>query len=108
MALTDVRDALLLALPDSVYHFEAPKEATAPYLVWAEDSQGGSRHANNVMAAQAMQGTVDLFTRDEYDPLFGKVQRALTIRRIPFRLNSIQRERDTGLIHYEWVWEAAL
>lgn len=107
MALTDIRDALLLALPGAVYHFESPEGAAVPYIVWAEDSQGDTQHANNAMIHQALQGTIDLYTRREYDPLFGKIQQALTIRHIPFRLNSIQREQETGLIHYEWVWEVS-
>lgn len=108
MALTDIRDTLLLALPGSVYHFEAPETARAPYLVWAEDTQAGVQHANNTMIHQALQGTIDLYTRSEYDLLFNKVQQALTVHHIPFRLNSIQREQETKLIHYEWVWEAVL
>ena len=108
MALTDIRYALLTVLPGAVYHFEASESAQAPYLVWSEDTQGSARHANNTMLCQAIQGTVDLYTRDEYDPLFDKVQRAFAVHHIPFRLRSIQRERDTGLIHYEWIWEAVL
>lgn len=105
MALTDVRDALLLALPEAVYHFEAPEKSAAPYIVWAEDSQGDAQHANNAMIHQAIRGTIDLFTRNEYDPLFQKIQQALTVCHIPFRLNSIQREQETKLIHYEWIFE---
>lgn len=106
MKLTDLRDALLLVgVP--VYHFEAPERKVDQYIVWAEDSQGDSRHADNGMIGQSIAGSIDYFTRTEYDDTFRKIQRALTVKGIPYRLNSVQRERDTGYIHYEWIWEVA-
>jgi len=98
---------MLIVLPEAVYHFTAPSKVKAPYIVWAEDSQGNAQHADNVMGSQAVQGTIDYFTFEEYDPNFDKIQRSLTIHHIPFRLNSVQFEEDTGLIHYEWTWEVA-
>jgi hypothetical protein len=33
------------------------------------------------------------------------IQAALNSLRIPWRLNSVQYEDETNLIHYEWTWE---
>lgn len=106
-SLADIPAALLTVLPQAVYHYIAPDSTAAPYITWAEDGQGDSLHSNNTMTAQAITGAVHLFTRAEYDPLFDKIQKVLRLRQIPYRLNSVQYERDTGLIHYEWVWEVA-
>lgn len=104
MNLTDIRDALLSVLPKAVFHFQAPSKTKAPYAVWAEDGSDQNRHADNELVGQAIQGTVDYFTREEYDKTVERIQKAFTVRHIPFRLNSIQYETDTKLIHYEWVW----
>lgn len=103
MSLQKVRDALTaLGLP--VGHFEASVK-TPPYLVWAEDGAGESLKADGDTAAQALQGTIDYFTATEFDATPGRIQKALDRADIPWRLNSIQRETDTGFIHYEWVFE---
>lgn len=105
--LSDIPAAMLGVLPQAVYHYIAPDSTAAPYITWAEDGQGDSLCSDNTMVAQAITGTVHLFTRAEYDPLVDKIQKALKLWHIPHHLNSVQYETDTGLIHYEWVWEVA-
>ena len=105
MNFQKLREALAsIGIP--VFHFRAQKQK-APYIVWGEDGAGQSLHADGALEEQVVQGTVDLFTRTENDPLVSRVQSALTAAGIPWRLNSIQYEDDTNLIHYEWVWEVA-
>ena len=57
------------------------------------------------MREQAITGTIDYFTKTEYDPAFTAIQAALTTLGISYRLNSVQYEVDTKYLHYEWVWE---
>ncbi|MBR2132904.1 MAG: hypothetical protein IJ955_10310 [Oscillospiraceae bacterium] len=103
--LSDLGDRLLTVLP-YVYHFEADHAATAPYIVWSEDGGGTPVFANNQMQVQPITGTVDLFTADaEERSLFYAVQQVLNNFPCCWYLNSIQREEDSGLMHYEWVWE---
>lgn len=104
MKLHRLRDALL-AVCEQVGHYEAPPGVDTPYIVWAEEGQGGSVYADGGMQEQVWVGTVDLFTRTEDDPLFEAVQGALQTAEAAWRLNSVQYEHDTGLIHYEWRWE---
>lgn len=103
MPLRDIGLALMAVVPDC-YHYEALKQP-GKYIVWAEDGQGDSFWADSKMRAQVIQGTVDYFTRDEYDSNFTAIQQALNDIRLSWRLNSIQFEVDTGYTHYEWVWE---
>jgi hypothetical protein len=103
--LDELKNALLELTPE-VYHFHAHKPQ-APYIVWGEDGPGDAIFANGRLVAQALGGTVDLFTGDPEDTaLFEGIQGALD-RVCCWRLSSIQYEEDTGLTHYEWRWEAA-
>lgn len=103
--LKDVPAAMLKVLPKAVYHYTAAEKAKAPYIVWAEDMQGKAVCSDNVMSSQAISGTVDYYTRTEYDVNVDKIQLAFRVSHIPYRLNSVQYETDTGLIHFEWAWE---
>lgn len=79
----------------------APK---GTYGVWAEDSSN-QLFASDSMAERAIQGTVDLFTKDDTETPRGTIETALESLGIPWYLNSIQFESDTQYIHYEWVFE---
>lgn len=106
MKLTDLRDALLEVMPD-VFHYSA-KLKPDKYIVWSEDGEAGSSNADDHKEDQVIQGTIDYFTKTEYDPIFNSIQQKLNSIDISWRLNSIQRENDTGYIHYEWVFEFIL
>lgn len=103
MKLTDIRDALLDVTED-VFHYEAI-HTPDKYIVWAEDGEADSITADNHKTEQVLQGTIDYFTKLEYDTNFGLIQAKLNSIDISWRLNSVQYEEDTGYIHYEWVWE---
>lgn len=51
------------------------------------------------------EGTIDWFTRNPSGTVPGGVEAALDELGASWYLNSIQYENDTGLIHYEWVWQ---
>ena len=104
MILANVRDIFLTLLPDATFHYKA-KGTPEQYIVWAEDGQAGSSHADDKMQNQAIEGTVDLFTKVEFDPLFDLIQVAMNNSDMTWELNSVQHEEDTGYIHYEWVWQ---
>lgn len=102
MNLNIIKNALL-TVTNNVGHYEALKK-TDQYIVWAEDGEDGSLWADGKMQEQTITGTVDYFTKTEYDPNVVKIQAALNDAEISFRLNSIQYEEDTKYLHYEWVW----
>lgn len=103
MTLETVKNALLSILTD-VYHHTGPANKPDKYIVWAEDGAGEVVHADNAIVYQAIEGTVDYYTKAEDDPNFDRIQDAMTAAEIPFSLNSIQWEEETGFIHYEWVF----
>jgi hypothetical protein len=69
------------------------------------DGQADAVWADNSMKAQAIEGTVDLFTRGSGEATAKSVQKALNECGVSWQLNSIQYEEDTGLRHFEWVWQ---
>ena len=96
--------AALAALTDRVYHYVAAPNSMTPYIVWAEDGDNDLL-AGNVHAERYYTGTVDLYTRTDSDPLFTAIPEALEGLGASYYLNSVQYEEETGLVHYEWVWE---
>lgn len=98
-----IRDTLL-KVSDNVGHYEAV-EKTDQYIVWAEDSEGSSVEGDDRKENQSIQGTIDYFTRTEFDPMVDDIQEALIDAEISFYLNSVQYEDETKYTHYEWVWE---
>lgn len=91
------------AVTDAVSHCARMKSDR--YFVWQEDSRNdlvvGDRHAE-----KAVEGTTDLYTKQEYDPWADEFEAALDADGcIVWRLNSYQYEEETGFHHYEWVWQ---
>lgn len=100
----------LLKVTSNVGHYKELKK-TDKYIVWAEESEGSSVEGDNHKVNQSIQGTIDYFTKDEFDENIDKIQQELINSDISFYLNSIQYEDPdeggAGYIHYEWVWEVA-
>jgi hypothetical protein len=107
MTLLEFRDLLIAFGTEagiSVSHNFADGQ-TGNYIVWAEDREGAALYADDRKIFQGIQGTIDYFTKDEFDPVFNRIQEALEFADLIWRLNSTQYEPDTGYTHYEWVWE---
>lgn len=103
MNLDIIKTALLtVGVPVSRYF---ASETPNKYIVWAEDGQSDALWAENRMQNQAIQGTIDYFTKSSNDANFDKIQNALNDAGVVFRLNSVQYETDTKFLHYEWTWE---
>ncbi len=104
--LKKIADALtsIPSLGSNVYHYWR-FGADAPYCIWQEDGEVGLQ-GDNHKAEQGITGTVDYFTLTEYDGNIEAIQIALNgVENLSWRINSIQYEEDTNLIHYEWRWE---
>lgn len=75
------------------------------YFVWQEDG-ANDFEAGGIHAEQAVTGSTDLFTKQEFDPWRSAMEAAFDASGfIVWYLNSIQYEEDTGFWHYEWSWE---
>ena len=70
-----------------------------------EDGEAESLSADLRKAEQGIYGTVDFYTKTEYDLVFDQIQKVLNdLEDYSFRYDSTDREEDTGLIHHTWEW----
>lgn len=105
LKLKAIRDQLL-TVSQNVYHYEKPERSElSEYIVWQEDGEGDSLHADNAKNEQVIQFTVDLFTKTEYSPLIDGIQNTLADSTISFTLVSVTFETETKYIHYKWQCE---
>ena len=101
-SLEQVMNALL-TVTEEVYHYTAPEDSTR-YIVWAEDLEVASLEADNWKPGQTIEGTIDLYTKDEDDAWINSIPDALNAARIGWTLNTVQYEDETRFIHYEWLF----
>lgn len=105
--LLRIRDALASIENLKVYHYWRTR-LDAPYCVWAEDGEGDSLNTGNKKTEQVITGTIDYFTKTEYDPMVDAIQSKLnTIEHFGWTLQSVDYEEDTNLIHFAWHFEVA-
>lgn len=103
--LKSIRD-LLVSVCEKTYHYEYPERTELrEYIIWQEDGEGDSLHADNSKREQVIQFTVDLFTKTEYSPLIDGIQNTLADSTISFSLVSVVFETETKYIHYQWQAE---
>ena len=96
---------VLSAVAENCFHYyRAGMEA--PYIVWSEEGETNSITLDNVKTSQTIGGTIDYYTRTEYDPTAEEIQTALVSlqQEMPFEwsLGSVQYETETKLIHWQW------
>lgn len=105
LQLQKIRDCLTSIEGLDVYHYWHPR-LQAPYCIWAEDGEGDSLHTNNHKSEQVITGTIDYFTKTEFDVMVENIQNALNdLENCGWELNSVQYEDDTGLYHFEWNFQ---
>ena len=101
--LKKIRDVLnSTSAKGRIGHYYRPKNFTPSWIVWQELDEDTSHSTNNHKDLQQIAGLIDCYTQIEYDPLLDEIQEALDGAGIGFRLNSVQYEDETKLIHYEW------
>lgn len=106
MKCLEIIERTLKTVSENVGHYEALKKEDR-YIVWAEDGGARCLAGDNMLQNQAVQGTIDYFTRQEDDPLADDIQCALKNAKVSFYLDSVQYEDDTGYIHYQWIFEVS-
>ena len=88
-----------------VYHYFNDKPSGS-YIVWSEDDTIRA-FGDGVAGQKAVQGTVDYFTKMEYDPIVDEIDDALQGVDLAFLDGgpTIDYETKTGYIHYQWIFE---
>ena len=96
----------LATVTTNCYHYWRPVK-TVPCIIWAEDGEDGASYGDNRKTEQVITGTVDFFTKTEFDPLADTIQATLDSLGLSWALESVQYEEETGFIHMEWDWGVA-
>jgi hypothetical protein len=88
-----------------VYHYFNDKPS-GNYITWSEDDTIRA-FGDGVAGQKAVQGTVDYFTKTEYDPMVDLIDDAIMNTEFTYLDDgpTITYEDSTGYIHYQWVWE---
>ena len=100
-------EELLALLNATGIPFKAYGWSVAPndlYGILSLDSGAGTIAGDQKIVGQAVEGTVDLFTKDISTTNPKLIQVVLNnLDGCAWRLNSVQFEEDTRFIHWEWV-----
>lgn len=102
--LKSLYEPFVAVLGDKVSHYYRI-DKTAPWCVWAEDSEPESFHGDNRKQEQTISGYIDYYTKEEWDSDVDTIQDTLFGEPVAWRLASVDYEEDTNLIHYRWYWE---
>lgn len=98
----------LLAVSSNTYHYTAPASADLPYIVWYEESEGGSAHSDNKKIEQGVDGWVELYTLTEFDSKFDSIQTALnSIEGLAWEWSNTNAGDPLvgdDIIHHSWRW----
>jgi len=86
-----------------VFHYRKTGSPTK-YVVWSETGEEESFGADNRKAEQQLTGIIDFYTKTEFDPIADDIQTVLNSEEVGWRLDSVQYENETNLIHYQWRW----
>lgn len=97
-------EELINALNATGYQFAHHAWSKAPngdYGTYSESS-GNDFTADQKHVERGTEGYISYFTRDDSGTPRSTIEAVLNELNIPWYLNTIQYENDTGYIHYEW------
>lgn len=100
-------EAILAALQSTLIPFAAYGWDHAPagtYGVVSLEGQEESLPGDDRINAQSIRGSIDLYVKGVGTDAPQAVQDAIN-GVVAWRLNSVQYEDDTGLVHWEWIFE---
>ena len=90
-----------------VYHYWRP-QMDAPFCVWQEEQEGDSLWASNHKKEFVLTGTIDYYTKKDFDPIVDQIQAVMDIiENFGWTLDAVLYENETELIHYSWSWQIA-
>ena len=98
--MTDIKTALTQTGLQFA-HYAWSEAPSGDYGTWAEDS-GNDFGCDCVHGERGTECWVNYFTRDDSATPRTTIEAAFNTLQVPWYLNTVQYENDTGYIHYEW------
>ena len=71
------------------YHYRKSDRVAPPYAVWMEDGEDDSLYTDDTKGEQAIAGTLDFFTKNEFDSCVDGFQNVLNANMQRWSLNSV-------------------
>jgi len=102
--LSQIGQGLASINQNSFHYWRSAPKGVKSYIVWAENNEGNSFSADNHKQRQVIEGSIDLFTKNEFDAQVEEIQELLEELGVAWNLESVQYEEETGFIHHEWMW----
>lgn len=100
MTLTEkmrrMRDLMLLC-SESVFHYFCDKQLNE-WILWQEITEASEGAVDNRKGEQAIEFSIDLYTKKEYSPTIDKIQEILDTNGISFSYSGSTYEPETRLI----------
>lgn len=106
MAVTDLKNALE-DLSAKAYHYKAPQQKKPPYIVWGETSVSHAEDADDRAQLLLVSGELWLYTDREFDKTADEIAEMMEEIGAAWRITTIGRDNDTGLIVYGYDWGLA-
>ena len=94
--LIDFKDRLL-TVTENLYHYEAPKDTSLPYVIWQETG-GHSLYGDNTDAVSVYRVQLDIYSENEFDPLIENILNVLREDNIAFDFPFSEYDNDLKLI----------
>lgn len=97
-------EELFEALKGTGFRFAHHGWSTAPdgdYGTYSEEA-GDDFVADGIHGERGTRGYINLYTRDDSIAPRETIEEVLNGLNIPWYLNTVQFENDTGYVHYEW------
>lgn len=95
-ALIEFKD-FLLSVTENVYHYEAPKNAGLPYVIWQEVG-GHSLYGDNFDIESVYRIHLDIYSQNEFDPVIGEIIDVMRVNDIAFDFPFSEYDNDLKLI----------
>ena len=93
---------ILSGLVPNIYHYWRPKRPD-PFVVWAEGEEDGNVTADGRKTEQRLTGTIDYYTKTEFDPAVDRIQNGINeLAGTTINYTGADYEDSTYLIHHSW------
>lgn len=90
---------------NEIYHYDATGGKGDRYIVWQEEGESDSLFLDNQHDEIVLKGSLDIYTKVEFDDLVDEVIDLFNGNGVPFNIINIEYETNSNYIHYSFDWE---
>ena len=103
--LKEFAELLRYTSTNEIYHYDATGGKGDRYIVWQEEGESDSLFLDNQHDEIILKGSLDIYTKVEFDDLVDDVIDLFNANGVPFNIISIEYETNSSYIHYSFDWE---